>query len=72
MVVTVLTWLGGASMGQRLLGLRVVRLGGRPIGLPRAFLRTLLVCLVVPAVVWDRDGRGMHDKLAGTAQLRLR
>jgi hypothetical protein len=32
--------------------------------------RTLLLMLVVPAVVWDRDGRGLHDRLSGTVELR--
>ncbi|MFE4466652.1 RDD family protein, partial [Oerskovia sp. NPDC056781] len=30
----------------------------------------VLLCLVVPAVVWDGDGRGMHDKAAGTVIVR--
>lgn len=71
-MVTILTWVGGGTIGHRLLGLRVVRLGGKPVGLPRAFVRTVLICLVVPAVVWDRDGRGLHDKAVGTALLRSR
>ena len=33
-------------------------------------LRTLLLCLVVPAAIWDGDGRGLHDKAAGTAVVR--
>ena len=70
--VTVLTWLLGASFGKTFLGIGVRRLDGAPAGLPRALLRTLLVCLVVPAVVWDRDGRGLHDRWCGTACLRTR
>jgi len=45
---------------------------GRPPGLLRATLRTLLLLLLVPAVIWDRDGRGLHDKLAGTLLVRVR
>ncbi len=44
---------------------------GGPVGLARAALRTVLLCLVIPAVVWDRDGRGLHDRAAGTAVVRL-
>lgn len=33
-------------------------------------VRTLLLCLVIPAVVWDADGRGLHDRTAGTAIVR--
>jgi len=70
--VLVLTALGGASAGQRVRGLRVVRLDGRPIGVPASFLRTLLLLLLIPALIWDRDGRGMHDRAAGTAVLHTR
>jgi uncharacterized RDD family membrane protein YckC len=31
-----------------------------------------LLLLLVPAVIWDRDGRGLHDKLAGTLLVRVR
>ena len=30
-------------------------------------LRTLLLCLAVPALVWDRQYRGLHDKAVGSA-----
>ena len=70
--VAVLTWLASGSAGQLVHGLRVVRLDGRPVGLPRAQLRTLLLCLLVPAVIWDRDGRGLHDKAVGTVVVRFR
>ena len=68
--VTLFTWLTGASFGQRLLGLAVVRLDATPIGLVRAFVRTLLICLLNPPLVWDRDGRGLHDRGVGTAVIR--
>ena len=64
------TWLGGASFGQRLLRLHIVRLDGRPVGAARALVRTALLALLVPALVWDRDGRGLHDRAAGTVCLR--
>jgi hypothetical protein len=70
--VLVLTWLAGGSAGQLVRRLRVARLDGRPVGLPRAALRTLLLCLLIPALVWDRDGRGLHDKAAGTVVVRAR
>ena len=70
--VFVLTWLAGGSAGQLIRGLRVVRLDGRPTGPLRSLLRTVLLCLLIPALIWDRDGRGLHDKAAGTAVLRIR
>ena len=62
----ILTWLIGASFGQRVLGLTVERLDGRPLGLWRIMLRTLLICLVIPAIVYDSDGRGLHDRAVGS------
>lgn len=61
----------GYTVGHRLLGIGVRRLDGRrPVGLASAFVRTALLCLVIPAVVWDGDGRGLHDRAAGTVIVR--
>lgn len=65
----ILTALTGFTIGKRLLGLRVVRMDGRPVGL-WALPRTLLLLLVVPAMVMDRDLRGLQDKAAGTVVVR--
>jgi uncharacterized RDD family membrane protein YckC len=65
-----LTAFTGFTIGKRLLGLRVVRLDGQPVGLPRAFARTLLLMLVVPAMMMDRDLRGLQDKAANTIVIR--
>ncbi|TQJ10696.1 putative RDD family membrane protein YckC [Lapillicoccus jejuensis] len=60
----------GSTFGQRLVGLQLRRLdGGRP-GLLPVVVRSVLLCIAVPALVWDRDGRGLHDKAAGTMLLR--
>ncbi|GAA1182318.1 putative RDD family membrane protein YckC [Kitasatospora gansuensis] len=61
----------GTTVGKRLFGLRVVRLDGGRASIPQVLLRTLLLCLVVPAVVWDRDTRGLHDKAVGTVEVRI-
>jgi uncharacterized RDD family membrane protein YckC len=62
----------GYTIGHRVMGLQVRVLGGegRMVGLWRGFVRTILLCLLIPAVVWDTDGRGMHDKAAGTVIVR--
>jgi uncharacterized RDD family membrane protein YckC len=39
---------------------------GRRIGFPRALLRGVLLCLVVPPLVMDGLRRGWHDHLAGS------
>jgi len=58
------------SPGHRIFGLRVQRVSGGWAGLWRPILRTALLILVIPAVVWDSDQRGLHDKAAGTVLLR--
>lgn len=67
---SLLVGLLGTSLGHRLLGLRVARLDGRPVGIPRAMLRSLLLCLVIPPVVYDKDRRGLHDLAVGTVVVR--
>lgn len=60
----------GGSPGHRLLGMRVERFGGGWVGLWRPIVRTLLLALVIPAVIWDADQRGLHDKAAGSVLVR--
>jgi uncharacterized RDD family membrane protein YckC len=38
----------------------------RPVGVPRALLRGVLLALFVPALIMDGDRRGVHDRLADT------
>jgi uncharacterized RDD family membrane protein YckC len=66
-----LTALTGMTVGKRLMGIRVARLDGRPVGFGWALLRTLLLLAVVPPLVSDRDLRGLHDRAANTIVLRL-
>jgi uncharacterized RDD family membrane protein YckC len=61
----------GSTIGHRLLGIRVVRLGGSGAGPLLALTRTILLAVVIPAVFWDRDTRGFHDKVAGTVTVRI-
>jgi len=61
----------GSTIGHRLLGLRVVRLGGASAGPLLAVTRAVLLALVIPAVIWDRDTRGFHDKIPGTVLVLL-
>jgi len=61
--------LTGSTVGHRLFGMQVwqVRPGAFPL---QVLIRTLLLCLVVPAVLTSRDGRGFHDVGAGTRIVR--
>lgn len=58
----------GYTVGKRIFGLRVGKLGG-PLTPLHVIVRTVLLLVVIPAVIWDRDGRGLHDRLAGTVEL---
>lgn len=60
----------GGTPGHRLLGMRLQLAGGGWVGLWRPIVRTLLLVVVIPAVVWDADQRGLHDKAAGTVLVR--
>jgi uncharacterized RDD family membrane protein YckC len=60
----------GGSVGHRLVGMRVVPLVGGWVGPWRPVVRTLLLVIVLPALVWDSDQRGFHDKVAGTVLIR--
>ncbi|WP_149551382.1 RDD family protein [Streptomyces marokkonensis] len=61
----------GFTPGKRLFGLRVVALGTGRVQPLRGLVRSALLCLAVPALVWDRDGRGLHDRLARTVEVRI-
>ena len=61
----------GASFGQLMLRLRVHRLDGRPLSLLGALQRQLLVCLVIPPLVFREDGRGLHDLWTKSGAFRL-
>ncbi|MFF8956923.1 RDD family protein [Streptomyces sp. NPDC014894] len=61
----------GFTPGKRLLGLSVVSVDGGRLGLVRVVVRSALLCLAIPALIWDRDGRGLHDRLSRAVQVRL-
>lgn len=61
----------GYSIGHRILGIQVQRLDGGAAGPLAAVVRTVLLCLVIPAVVFDADQRGLHDRAMGTILVRM-
>jgi uncharacterized RDD family membrane protein YckC len=61
----------GSTIGHRVVGLQVRSVNGAPAKPVQVVVRTLLLCLFLPATIWDRDGRGLHDKAAGTVIVRL-
>ena len=61
----------GQTPGMRLLGLRLAHpRPGERLAPWRAVVRTALLCLLVPALLVDADGRGLHDRLTDTAVVR--
>jgi uncharacterized RDD family membrane protein YckC len=64
--IIVLTWLTGSSFGQRILGIAVVSETGGRIPLWRIIVRTALICVVIPALVYDSQRRGLQDLAVGS------
>ncbi|MBN9155885.1 MULTISPECIES: RDD family protein [unclassified Microbacterium] len=60
----------GGSPGHRIVGMRLVMLHGGWVGLWRPIVRTVLLVFVIPAVIFDADQRGLHDKAVGTVLIR--
>lgn len=69
LMIVVVPILGG-TVGHRLTGLAVTPLRGGWPGLWRPLVRAVLLALVIPALIWDSDQRGFHDKVAGTVLVR--
>jgi uncharacterized RDD family membrane protein YckC len=67
----------GQTPGMRIRRIRVVREDGRDVGLGRALVRSLVLFFgsgfgIVPlSVLLDRDGIGLHDRLARTRVIKL-
>jgi len=63
----------GRTPGHAAVGVRVATLdGGRP-SFGAAAVRTVLICLaLIPPAIYNADGRGLHDRAAGTIVLRTR
>jgi uncharacterized RDD family membrane protein YckC len=69
-IYLVLVSLTGYTVGYRLVGIRLGALGRPSLSPLQVLGRTVLLCLFVPAVVWGKDGRGLHDRAAGTVLVR--
>ena len=66
----------GAGKGirdvQQILGVGIRAVDGKKLGTIPTVLRTLLLGLAIPALIWDRDGRGLHDKITKSLAVRTR
>lgn len=65
------TLIFGRTLGMYLTGLRLIRVDrNAAVGPGRILLRTFLLFLFIPALVFDKDGRGFQDRLTDTAVVR--
>jgi uncharacterized RDD family membrane protein YckC len=70
----VLAGKGGQTVGMRILGIRIVRVDGKPFTMKQAALRHLVgyplsiaaFCLGFLWMLWDKRQQGWHDKLVRT------
>ena len=74
---TVFNGMLGATLGKAVVGLRVLRRDGRPLGIPLAFLRYVAYLIVAKlfygafTMPFDRERRALHDFAAGTNVYRV-
>jgi uncharacterized RDD family membrane protein YckC len=63
--------LQGASAGHRIFRMRIVNYedGQRPT-IRQAFIRSALMIIVITAITYDENGRGIHERLSRTKILR--
>ncbi|MBB6344193.1 RDD family protein [Nonomuraea muscovyensis] len=61
----------GQTFGHRLAGIRVAAMdGGDPRLLP-VVVRSVLLILALPPLIFDRDHRGVHDRVSNTMVVRM-
>jgi uncharacterized RDD family membrane protein YckC len=70
--VWLLTSLIGASAGQLLVGVVIRRTSGARLDAGRALVRTILICLVIPPLIFNRDQQGVHDLAIDSIALKSR
>jgi uncharacterized RDD family membrane protein YckC len=68
----------GTTVGGVVLGLKVVRVDGKPLTFPVSLVRSLAAAFSIIVlllgflwIAWDPEKQGWHDKIAGTVVLKL-
>ena len=65
--------LGGATPGHRVVGLKIVRFSDGAMPTPlQALIRTGLLVLIVTAITFDHNGRGINERLSNTVLVKTR
>lgn len=67
----ILVTLGGSSFGHRIVGLKVIRFSdGEAAGPLQVLVRTLLMVIIITAITFDENGRGINERLSNTVLVR--
>lgn len=65
--------LGGATPGHRIVGLKIVRFADGQMPTPKqALIRSALLAIVITAITFDQNGRGINERFSGTVLIRSR
>jgi len=65
--------LGGATPGHRIMGLKIVRFSDGQMPTPiQALIRTSLLVIILTAITFDQNGRGINERLSNTVLVRTR
>lgn len=66
-------WLFAQTPGQAVLGLGTARIDAEErVGFVRSLVRVVFIFFLLPPLIQDEDGRGMHDRATGTTLIRTR
>lgn len=69
----VCVWLFAQTPGQAMFGIGTARVDAdERVGFVRSLVRVVFIFFLIPPLVQDEDGRGMHDRATGTALIRTR
>lgn len=67
----ILVSFGGSSFGHRIVGLKVVRFSDGGAATPlQVLIRTVLLVIIVTAITYDDDGRGINERLSNTVLVK--
>ncbi|WFP15482.1 RDD family protein [Citricoccus muralis] len=59
----------GTTIGKRIARIQIVKVGGANATLSTSLIRTALWMVIVPLIIIDSDGRGLHDRLAKSVEI---
>ena len=69
----IFTALGGATPGHRIMGLKIVRFSDGQMPTPiQALIRTSLLVIILTAITFDHNGRGINERLSNTVLVKTR